>query len=338
MNPQPGRMKVPQLSKNEGAMSNRVFMEWIRREVELRLGRDAGELNKTELLQLLLEQSGPSALVAVGLSFKELPKNAILETLVLGASPCAVLSRWMRLERFSHTHNRTRVLEEASEPGKRELLLEHYALDGKVIDQSSHLFIWGALVALLERAGFPGIVARFADRNGPPIYDASGLVPFEHIPESARICHVSWAEDAWLRACERRGSEEHHTGEMIAGKASLVSELIRTDMAHGWKVEEVARRLRVSSRHLQRALASEGSSFTEVLHRTRIEASRDLLVSQNYTLTEIAFCLGYSDLAHYSRAARRYLHVAPSAFREIARPLEPSNGPASGGESLAPRD
>lgn len=35
------------------------------------------------------------------------------------------------------------------------------------------------------------------------------------------------------------------------------------------------------------------------------------------SLTEVAFCAGFSDLAHFSRVFRRVADVPPSALREM---------------------
>ncbi|KCV82285.1 AraC family transcriptional regulator [Actibacterium atlanticum] len=81
------------------------------------------------------------------------------------------------------------------------------------------------------------------------------------------------------------------------------------------KIDWVAGKLDMSRRTLQRALEAEGCSFSDVLEGLLQDRAITLLRATNLGLTDIALQLGYSDGAHFSRAFRRWMGIAPSQYR-----------------------
>lgn len=83
----------------------------------------------------------------------------------------------------------------------------------------------------------------------------------------------------------------------------------------------VAELVRMSPRTLQRRLQVEGRTFEEVVAGARLEAARRLLADPNRKIIDVAFDLGYSDPAHFSRAFLRWTGLTPREFRRLlARP------------------
>ncbi|HEX8953322.1 MAG TPA: helix-turn-helix transcriptional regulator, partial [Polyangia bacterium] len=92
-------------------------------------------------------------------------------------------------------------------------------------------------------------------------------------------------------------------------------------------VEEVAAQLRVSSRTLKRRLAELGTSYSAILDRERKRRALALLRTTTLTMDEVAERLGYSDVANFGRAFRRWTGSSPAATRRratnAARPRRP---------------
>lgn len=78
---------------------------------------------------------------------------------------------------------------------------------------------------------------------------------------------------------------------------------------------QVARALGLSERSLQRHLAQHGTSFAQVLNETRRELACAYLREPRWSVTEIAFLLGFEDSSSFARAFRRWTGSSPSAFR-----------------------
>ena len=81
------------------------------------------------------------------------------------------------------------------------------------------------------------------------------------------------------------------------------------------KIETAAEAAGVSVRSLQRRLTSEGLTFSQLVDEVRLEMAVPQLRDPDVRLTDIAFGLGYSDPAHFTRAFRRWAGVAPSEYR-----------------------
>jgi AraC-like DNA-binding protein len=79
-------------------------------------------------------------------------------------------------------------------------------------------------------------------------------------------------------------------------------------------LEEVARLLHVSTRTLKRRLADERISFSQLLDDERRDHA--LLLVRAHSLDEVAARLGYSDLANFTRAFRRWTGKTPGAYRK----------------------
>ena len=79
--------------------------------------------------------------------------------------------------------------------------------------------------------------------------------------------------------------------------------------------EAAARALNLSIRSLHRGLAAEGTTFRELVARLRYERATALLADSTYTMTEIAFLLGFSELSSFYRAFRRWSGTTPADFR-----------------------
>lgn len=82
--------------------------------------------------------------------------------------------------------------------------------------------------------------------------------------------------------------------------------------------QDIAELLSVSKRTLERALAHEGAGFRELAREVRHERACAMLRESDQTLTQVAYRLGYSDLAAFSHAFQAIAEVSPSAYRLAA--------------------
>ena len=81
---------------------------------------------------------------------------------------------------------------------------------------------------------------------------------------------------------------------------------------------DVASRLGTSVRNLQRRLADEGTSYKEVLDDTRRQLARSYLAEARYSISEIAYLLGFGAASSFTRAFRRWEGTSPSEFQARA--------------------
>lgn len=80
---------------------------------------------------------------------------------------------------------------------------------------------------------------------------------------------------------------------------------------------DVAQRLAISTRTLQRRLQQEETSFQQELNHLRAELANQYLVKTHYSSAEIAFLLGYNDASSFFRAFHTWTGKTPEEVREM---------------------
>jgi AraC-like DNA-binding protein len=100
-------------------------------------------------------------------------------------------------------------------------------------------------------------------------------------------------------------------------EAYFRANLDRSDLS----IAEVARRMGCTPRYVFRAFAAEATTPSDYLWNLRLEAAHQRLLSVQYagqSISEIAFGVGYSSSAHFSRAFRSRYDMAPRDLRREA--------------------
>lgn len=87
-----------------------------------------------------------------------------------------------------------------------------------------------------------------------------------------------------------------------------------------FELEEIARRLGLSARTLQRRLAAEGVVFSALLEQARKDIALQRVKRGNQSIKEIAYTLGYADMNNFTRAFKRWFGAPPSHYRHQHRP------------------
>jgi AraC-like DNA-binding protein len=58
-------------------------------------------------------------------------------------------------------------------------------------------------------------------------------------------------------------------------------------------------------------------SYRELVDELRSQQATELLRHSDASVTDIAFDLGYTDVAHFTRAFRRWTGVSPNRYRRL---------------------
>ncbi len=108
---------------------------------------------------------------------------------------------------------------------------------------------------------------------------------------------------------------------------ALVENEAQKLLPHGRaRMHNVAMRLALSTRTLARRLASEGTTFEEVLDELRRSLALQYVKTSSIPLSQIAWLLGYEGPTSFNQAFRRWTGRRPSALR--AEILLPALAPA----------
>ncbi|WP_417670598.1 helix-turn-helix domain-containing protein [Roseibium sp.] len=95
--------------------------------------------------------------------------------------------------------------------------------------------------------------------------------------------------------------------------ADAIAEAMKTGSC---TLDDVAQRLAMSPRDVQRTLETEGTSFREMIDEIRRSAATRYLRDTSLPMKEIAFLLGFSEISAFSRAAKNWFGRSPRSFRE----------------------
>ena len=105
----------------------------------------------------------------------------------------------------------------------------------------------------------------------------------------------------------------HMDRENIESRVRLA---ILEELPSGGVTEErMAELLNMSARTLHRKLSEGGTKFSTLLLEIRQELASRYIRDSKYTITEIAFMLGYAETSAFSRAFRNWFDTSPTEFR-----------------------
>lgn len=82
------------------------------------------------------------------------------------------------------------------------------------------------------------------------------------------------------------------------------------------KEDGVATALNLSRRTMQRHLAEEGTSFASLLEAKRKALAANYVCNDALAISEIAYLLGFSEQANFTRAFKRWFGTSPTQYRK----------------------
>lgn len=273
-----------------------------------------------KVLEVARQRGGAKCLLEAGKLIHDL-SDPILFVLLNSDRVDLVIEKEARLGRFIHSRHVVRVLEQA----ERRIVLEHASLGPEPPRETEDLAAAGQHIALLEQVGCRGLRLRFPQSSKPADWSFLGGEYTEPGAGPYAVWHFEWDDfeptrrpmeglDELLLAREARPalSESGASTAAIAG-------LIRKDLGRTWTLADVAQRLETAPRTLQRALSSEGTSFSDLVDGLRVEEAMRLLGSSELSVTQIGYVCGFADTSHFSRRFKKRVGRSPSQYRMASR-------------------
>lgn len=106
--------------------------------------------------------------------------------------------------------------------------------------------------------------------------------------------------------------------DSFRGVSADVARLLMERTERFPSMPEVAAEFRMTSRTLRRRLSGEGKTFSGILDEVRQKLAIRYLESADLTVVDIAYLLGFEDVANFRRAFRRWTGKAPVTYRRTA--------------------
>jgi AraC-like DNA-binding protein len=104
-----------------------------------------------------------------------------------------------------------------------------------------------------------------------------------------------------------------------------VLETVENDLQKSHSIETLARRVGIGGsrlRHLLRDLV--GMSLSKFRKERRLQVAAHLLAYSHKRVSEIAYQVGFSDLAYFDKAFRKHFGQSPTQYRQSNSPPQPS--------------
>ncbi|TXD34906.1 helix-turn-helix domain-containing protein [Lujinxingia vulgaris] len=217
------------------------------------------------------------------------------------------------------------VLEVASQ-GLRPLMLRYLRALGMLAGQRPLTFEERELVRLLASDQDDDVIARQLEVSPGALERMSARV-YRKLGVANRYALIR----LWYGVGESPISEEvatwshaapeptHLTEEalVVARVRRVLAEVLGTPQMH---LGDVARRLSMSERNLQRHLRRMGASFRGLLDEVRREQTWEMLNDPSLDFGEIAERLGYEQVSSFNRAVKRWTGKTPGELRNAQLP------------------
>ncbi|HEX4896265.1 MAG TPA: AraC family transcriptional regulator [Solimonas sp.] len=101
--------------------------------------------------------------------------------------------------------------------------------------------------------------------------------------------------------------------DLLARTRGLIAQGLRQPPV---ELEAIAAQLALSPRSLQRKLAEQDLSFTQLVDTVRRDLALRHIEDRDLDLTDLAFLLGFSEQSAFTRAFKRWTGESPSAWRQ----------------------
>jgi AraC-like DNA-binding protein len=136
-------------------------------------------------------------------------------------------------------------------------------------------------------------------------------LPLSVVDQPLRMADPAAFQEA-ARLCAHE-LEQRHGLESLAAR---VRQLMLQTQGDFPSLQVTARFLHLTPRTLHRRLEAEGTSFRSIQEEVRHMLALEYLKAGRLSLQEIAYALGYTEMANFRRAFRRWTGVAPSHYRD----------------------
>lgn len=122
--------------------------------------------------------------------------------------------------------------------------------------------------------------------------------------------------DASLAAMHEQMADSQLRRLLASSIVTQVQELFMTSKPDVNR-DEIAKKLAMSGRSLQRKLQQEGSSFQQLYDEFRHQRSLLLLQDKELSLADISMRLGFAENSTFYRAFKRWQGITPGEYREV---------------------
>jgi hypothetical protein len=107
--------------------------------------------------------------------------------------------------------------------------------------------------------------------------------------------------------------------EWVSGLKEMIQDQI--DMNMTLSLQQASQELDINSSYLSREFSRyfDNMNFGEYIRKARVEKAIQLIRTNDYSLTEVAYLTGFSDQSHFTRIFKKYTGQNPSSFKRSGK-------------------
>lgn len=205
----------------------------------------------------------------------------------------------------SSRHGVAKLVPESMDAGAGALVMLCRMCDGPEWHPKGVRLLRAKPKAAAQFTEFFGAPIEWGAREAALLFDHSAL----NDPLPAANRELAIANDAVLKRLLARLVKDDIAGRV---RGTLIERL----PSGAVKQADIAKAIAMSERSLQRKLAEAGTNYQKLLDETRRDLGEAYVREGSRSITEIAYQLGFSDPANFTRAFRRWLGVAPRGLKK----------------------
>jgi AraC-like DNA-binding protein len=266
---------------------------------------------KRRLLEHAVAQGGMACLPLLGRGVSHLRHEPTHAALTAEAGPPGVVSRWQRLERYVHSRHRCVV---TAQEAFTMTMAHRSVVAGEAPSAPEDLVVLGVLAALMSEAGTEGLEVRI---SGVPVWPQPDPQGLRRLVRRQACGTWTWRWQG-VRAAHAVGSApspELPADDAWPPTAHAVWRCLTSDLTHPWRGPDIAERLGMPWRSVQRRLAAAGLSLTALQAEARCRSGAWRLLNTTEPVAQVGFLSGFSDQPHFTRALRQRVGLTPAAYR-----------------------
>jgi AraC-like DNA-binding protein len=280
---------------------------------------------KTVLADAILRGYGPAALLRVGDMVPRLASDPLGSALLAARSGRDLIERWLRFERYVHTRHpiAIRLMTDTS------ARFDHAGAPDSPSSAAINFLLAGIFRGLLTAIGCKDITLTIGRGGSKWVVDPAYT---SVAPRSLRT--TTWRL-RWIEPPQDARPSYADAGRGL-NTPERVRRLIEADLFARWTLTNIAARLMLSPRTLQRRLSDQGTSLRTMILEARIRRATNFLLFSPADLTAISFHCGFADSAHFTRTFKSWVGMTPSDYRRASTGSRKRAGMTSTGHALRP--
>lgn len=278
-----------------------------------------GEPDRTALVHCLLRKTGPKRFLTLCEKLPaHVPESPLIFLLFNSPSPGVLIRKISAHAPHFHPTRRLELVEE----GENYCIVEDIENTSARPSIADDMFVHSILKGALQEFGCKDIAVSWEAVSSNELYKLLTEIGIQPLSvENVTRWRYSW--EAFSPPGSIKGMDEFFlrktglvTGDQAAPLTRRVEKLLLENLRLRPSTEEIAVKLGISPRTMQRKLEAEGTSYSRIYTELRVTTAENLLRQTALPLAEVSGLTGFNDSSHLCREFKKRYNTTPNTYRK----------------------